>query len=74
MKRNMTLDYTWERREVLIREEEREEGRAEGRAEGRTNTLIGLIKAKQKKGKTIVEIADDLEITEAEVESLMASQ
>ena len=31
----ITLDYTWERREELIREEEREEGRAEGREEGR---------------------------------------
>jgi predicted transposase/invertase (TIGR01784 family) len=31
----MTLDYTWERREELIRREEREEGRALGRKEGR---------------------------------------
>ena len=30
----MTIDMTFERREVLIREEEREYGRAEGRAEG----------------------------------------
>ncbi len=30
----MTIDMTWERREELIRQEEREEGRAEGREEG----------------------------------------
>ena len=28
------LDYTWEKREKLIRKEEYEDGRAEGRAEG----------------------------------------
>lgn len=31
----MTLDYTWERREEIIRKEEREAGRSEGRREGR---------------------------------------
>ena len=31
--KNMTIDMTFERREVLIREEERAEGRAEGQAE-----------------------------------------
>lgn len=30
----MTLDYTWERREEIIRKEEREQGRKEGRNEG----------------------------------------
>jgi hypothetical protein len=30
--KNMVLDYTWERREEMIRKEEREEGREEGRA------------------------------------------
>ena len=30
------LDYTWEKREKLIRKEEYEDGKAEGRAEGRT--------------------------------------
>ena len=30
----MTIDMTWERREQLIRNEEREEGRQEGRQEG----------------------------------------
>jgi hypothetical protein len=28
--KNMVLDYTWERREEMIRKEEREEGREEG--------------------------------------------
>ena len=36
----MTIDMTFERREVLMREEEREYGRAEGRAEAiRTYTI-----------------------------------
>ena len=29
------LDFTWERREELIRKEEREEGKEEGRKEGK---------------------------------------
>ena len=32
--KNMVLDYTWERREELIRAEEYEEGRTDGRQEG----------------------------------------
>ena len=33
------LDYTWEKREKLIRKEEYEDGKAEGRAEGRAEGL-----------------------------------
>ncbi|MCR5672521.1 MAG: hypothetical protein K6F87_02265 [Lachnospiraceae bacterium] len=44
----MTIDMTFERREVLIREEERaegrEEGRVEGRAEGRAESIRNLMK------------------------------
>jgi hypothetical protein len=36
----MTMDYTWERREEIIRREERAEGREEGREEG----LRGMVK------------------------------
>ena len=36
----MTLDYTWERREEIIRKEEREAGRSEGRSEGRREGRI----------------------------------
>ena len=39
------LDFTWERREELIRKEEREEGRAEGRAEGRLESLRNMLAA-----------------------------
>ena len=37
--KTMTLDYTWERREGIIRREEREDGRAEGHIEGRAEGL-----------------------------------
>lgn len=53
----MTLDYTWERREVLIRQEERAEGRLEGRLE---NNII-LICKKLRKGQNVAQIADALE-------------
>ena len=36
----MTLDYTWERREEIIRKEEREAGRSEGRREGVNEILL----------------------------------
>ena len=36
------LDFTWERREELIRIEEREEGRAEGKAEGIINLMSNM--------------------------------
>lgn len=36
----MTLDYTWERREEIIRKEEREAGCSEGRREGVNEILL----------------------------------
>ena len=53
----MELDYTFDRRLMLEREDSREEGRAEGRIEN----LITLICKKLRKNKEIEEIADDLE-------------
>lgn len=38
------LDYTFERREILIAEEAKEEGREEGREEGKMEMLISLVK------------------------------
>ena len=59
--RKMThLDYTWEKREKLIRKEEYEEGRAAGRAEGRVK-LISLIIKKVQRGKDLLAIADAVE-------------
>ena len=59
------LDYTWEKREKLIRKEEYEDGRAEGRAEGRTEgsriNLISLIIKKIQRGKDLLSIADEVE-------------
>ncbi|MDO5154442.1 MAG: hypothetical protein Q4D51_00610 [Eubacteriales bacterium] len=67
----MTLDYTWEKREELIREEEREEGRKEGREEGEINKLINLIQKKLEKGKSFAQIADEIEEEEAVVKDLI---
>lgn len=41
--KNMVLDYTWERREELIRAEEYEDGRTEGRNEALTELLHNLM-------------------------------
>ena len=55
------LDYTWEKREKLIRKEEYEDGKAEGRTEGRRINLISLIIKKIQRGKDILSIADAVE-------------
>ena len=39
----MTIDMTWERREQLIRRDEREAGREEGREEGRNDTMAEIV-------------------------------
>ncbi len=77
--KSMLLDYTWERREELIRAEEYEDGKREGyaegekcgRAEGEENAHRYLINRWLQKGKTIAEIADDLGKSEEYVENLM---
>lgn len=71
----MVIDMTFERREELIRRDEREEGRLEGRAEGRAEgrmegtqrILIDLIKKKISKNKTLEQIADELEMKADEI-------
>ena len=77
--KSMVLDYTWERREELIRAEEYEDGKREGyaagisqgRADGEKDTHRFLINKWLQKGKTIAEIAEDLGKSEEYVESLM---
>ena len=63
------LDYTWEKREKLIRKEEYEDGKAAGRterisigkSEGSRVKLISLIIKKIQRGKDILSIADAVE-------------
>ena len=81
--KSMVLDYTWERREELIRAEEYEDGKREGleigraegekrgRAEGEKATHRFLINKWLQKGKTVAEIAEDLGKSEEYVESLV---
>ena len=51
------LDYTWEKREQMIRKEEFEDGMEQGRVQ----ILTEQVCRKLKKGKTPEEIADALE-------------
>ena len=53
------------------REEGREEGKKKGREEGRREEKSALIRKKLEKGKTISEIADDLEDTEENIAHLI---
>ena len=53
------------------REQGREEGRKQGREEGRNAERSSLIQKKLEKGKTISQIADDLEDTEENIARLI---
>ena len=53
----VVIDNTWERREQLIREEEREDGRREGRKAA----LQSMVQKKLARGKSIGQIADECE-------------
>ena len=76
---NMLLDeYDYETDIEVQREEAREEGRKMGREEGREEKrkeflqkICSLIQKKLEKGKTISEIADDLENTEENIAHLI---
>ena len=57
VKKMTHLDYTWEKREQMIRKEEFEDGMEQGRVQ----LLTEQICSKLKKGKTPDEIADALE-------------
>ena len=56
------LDYTWEKREKLIRKEEYEDGKADGRAEGRAEGMSeGISKGRVSgKAESILELLEDL--------------
>ena len=65
VKKMTHLDYTWEKREQMIRKEEFEDGVAEGMErgveQGSLRRLVNQVCSKLKKGKTPEEIADALE-------------
>ena len=65
VKKMTHLDYTWEKREQMIRKEEFEEGMEQGIEQGveqgRVQRLTEQVCSKLKKGKTPEEIADALE-------------
>lgn len=51
--------------------EEIAEARAEGREEGREEYTLELIRKKQEKGKSLAQIAEELEVTEEEVQRIL---
>ena len=59
----------WEEKE-RIRREALEEGREEGRAVGETVSLLRIIQRKVSRGKTLAEIADELEDSEEAIRPL----
>ena len=68
----MLLDeYDYETDIEVQREEAREQGREEGRKQGTLQKTCALIRKKLEKGKTISEIADDLEDTEENIACLI---
>ena len=59
------LDYTWEKREKLIRKEEYEDGKADGKMEGRVSG----------RAESIIELLEDLgEISEELQTRIMAEK
>ena len=68
----MLLDeYDYETDIEVQREEAREQGREEGRKQGTLQKTCALIRKKLEKGKTISEIADELEDTEENIACLI---
>ena len=51
---------------------ERAEAKEEGREEGRAQLLADMIRKKMEKGRTVSEIAEALEMTEKEVQDIIA--
>jgi hypothetical protein len=67
--KNMVLDYTWERREEIIREEEREQGRKEGQA---LEIVRMSIKYNVNEDKIITELVEELKISKKQAEQYLA--
>jgi predicted transposase YdaD len=63
----MTMDYTWERREEIIRREEREEGRKEGCEQGMILAYMSL-------GLTAKEISEKMQLDIDRVCVIMENQ
>jgi flagellar biosynthesis/type III secretory pathway protein FliH len=68
----MVLDYTWERREEMIRKEEREEGREQGleqgrkqgREQGQALQIVRIFKKNHASDETILaELVNELQIS-----------
>jgi hypothetical protein len=69
----MVLDYTWERREEIIREEEREQGREEGRKEGQALEIVRMsLKYNVNEDKIITELVEELKISKKQAEQYLA--
>ena len=67
--KSMVLDYTWERREELIRAEEYEDGKREGLEIGRAEgEKLGVETTQKKLLQTLMETQ---EITEAEARKML---
>ena len=81
MSRDESERYLYLREQMAIRDKEsqlqsaenrgRREGREEGRKQGTLQKTCALIQKKLEKGKTISEIADDLEDTEENIVHLI---
>ena len=70
----MTLDMTFERREELIRRDEREEGRKEGREEGRAEGIKEMVLKALSYGSTPEVLAETLHIPVEEILRIQNSQ
>lgn len=66
----MTLDFTFERRLELQREEAIEEGIKIGREAGKIDALCELIRKKMENHKSLEQIATDLDVTVDDIRSL----
>ncbi|MGN0346155.1 MAG: hypothetical protein ACI4DU_02605, partial [Lachnospiraceae bacterium] len=72
VKKNMVLDYTWERREQLIREEEYEEGRQTGFEQGiEQGIALGEERLNEEKERHIRNLMNSLQIDEKKAKELL---
>ena len=65
------VDYTYERRMILNYNEGKEEGIKDGIARGERKLLLDKISKKLSKGKSISQIADELEESEDAIKDLV---
>ena len=71
----MVLDYTWERREELIRAEEYEDGRREGYAEGEKHGRAeGEKRVEATKKRLLQNLMESQKITETEAKQMLGIQ